>query len=160
MPPVRPLTPRRGELLLVSSSGGVVLDLFGLAPWWRGRPRRWVSVHASDTDELLADESVTWQPELSPRSALLLVRNVTGAVRSLRREPVAAVVSAGSGVAVPWFLAAFVCHVPRVWVETLNVVGRPGLASRVCARMASVVLVQHPHQVGRHRRALMVGELY
>ncbi len=81
-------------------------------------------------------------------------------MRELRRQPVDVILSAGSGVAVPWFVAAWLCRVPRVWVETFNVLGRPGLAARTCAAMATTVIVQHPQLVARHRRALYVGELY
>jgi hypothetical protein len=151
---------RSAEVLLVSSSGGVLLDVLALAPWWRDRPHRWVCVSAPDSLELLAGDAVSWQPELRPAAVLAVARAAVQALRSLRRQRVAMVVSAGSGIAVPWFLAAYLCRIPRVWVETFNVVGRPGLASRFCASLASAVLVQHPHLVARHRRAVLVGELY
>lgn len=148
------------HVLVVSSSGGVLLDVMALSHWWKRHRVRWVSVPAPDTQDLLSGRSVTWSAELRPGSVLAVVGAVVGAVRDLRARPVGVIVSAGSGVAVPWFVAGWLCRIPRVWVETLNVRGRPGLAARTCAALASTVIVQHPDLLARHRRALYVGELY
>jgi UDP-N-acetylglucosamine:LPS N-acetylglucosamine transferase len=147
-------------VLLVSSSGGVLLETIALGPWWRGQARRWVAVHAPDTAELLDGERVRWAPELGLSRPLALAAAVGRAVRDLRADPVDLLVSAGTGVAVPYFLAARILGVPALWIETFNVIGRPGLASRICGRLATAVLVQHPHLLERHRRAVYVGELY
>lgn len=146
--------------VLVSSSGGVLLDVLALRPWWERGPVLAVAVPAVDTRALLDGLPVRWEDELRPRRVLAVLRRVAGAARVLRAVPTLAVVSAGSGVAVPWFVAARLCGVPALWVETLNVVGRPGLAARLCARLATSVVVQHPHLVDRHRRCVLVGELY
>jgi hypothetical protein len=45
-------------------------------------------------------------------------------------------------------------------VETFNIVDRAGLAARLCARLASGVVVQRPHLLAQHRRAVNVGELW
>ena len=55
------------------------------------------------------------------------------------------VVSAGTGVAVPVFVAARSRGVTSWWVETHNLVGRPGLAARVCGAMAARVSVSYTH---------------
>lgn len=146
--------------VLVSSSGGVLLDVLALRVFWECGPVLAVAVPAVDTRALLDGLDVRWVPELGPRRVLAVLRSVLTATRVLRAQPCRAVLSAGSGVAVPWFLAARLCGVPALWVETLNVVGRPGLAARLCARLATAVVVQHPHLVGRHRRCVQVGELY
>lgn len=146
--------------MLISSSGGVLLDLLALRPWWSERDVRWVAVRADDTEQVLAGLPVTWVPELRPRHPFAVLSAVLDARRRLRTEGIDAVVSAGSGVAVPWFLAARWCGVPALWLETFNVIGRPGLAARLCARLATSVVVQHPHLLGRHDRAVYIGELY
>ena len=151
-------------MFLISSNGGVLLDVMALAPWWEHHTVRWVSVAAEDTRDVLASYDVAWwselRPALRPAFALDAARALRFAWRELHRVPGALIVSAGSGVAIPWFVAAWIARVPRVWVETFNVRGRPGLAARLCARLASTVIVQHPELMARHRRALYVGELY
>jgi UDP-N-acetylglucosamine:LPS N-acetylglucosamine transferase len=148
------------RVLLVSSSGGVLPDLLALRPWWGRYDASWVAVDAPDTRELLAGERVRWTPELSPGRPDVVLAAVPAARATLRASRVDLVVSAGSGVAVPWFLAARTVGVRAVWVETFNIVDRAGLAARLCARLASQVVVQRPHLLGRHRRAVDVGELW
>lgn len=147
-------------VLLVSSSGGVLLDLLALRPWWAPGPVRWVAVPSEDTRENLRDQDVRWVPELAPERGGALVVALWDALRDLRARRPRVVVSAGSGVALPWFVAARVLGVPALWVETLNVLDRPGLAAQACGRLATSVVVQHPHLLQRHRRCVLVGELY
>jgi UDP-N-acetylglucosamine:LPS N-acetylglucosamine transferase len=148
-----------GPVVLVSSSGGVLLDVLALEPWWGRYDTRWVAVRAADTVGLLASARVTWAPELAPTRPDRVAAATAAALRQLRHWRPRAVLSAGSGVAVPYFLAARTLGVPALWVETYNVVGRPGVASRVAASLATAVVVQHPELVARHRRCVYVGEL-
>lgn len=148
------------RILLVSSSGGVLLDLVALRPWWSRHEVSWVAVPAQDTAELLDGQRVTWSPELTAREPLAVARATAVARRHLVRERVDLVVSAGTGVAVPYFLAARLTRTPAWWVETLNVVQGAGIAARLCARLSELVVVQHGHQLADHPRALHVGELY
>jgi UDP-N-acetylglucosamine:LPS N-acetylglucosamine transferase len=148
------------RVLLVSSSGGVLLDLLALRPWWSRHEVSWVAVPGSDTREVLAGERVLWTPELTPRQPIAVARAVIAARRHLRRERIDLVVSAGTGVAVPYFLAARQAGVPAWWVETLNVLAGSGIAARVCARAGDLVVVQHSAMLADYPRALFVGELY
>jgi UDP-N-acetylglucosamine:LPS N-acetylglucosamine transferase len=145
---------------LVSSSGGVLLDLLGLRPWWSRHDVSWVAVPAPDTREVLAGDRVTWAAELTPRQPLAVLRAVAAARRHLRSERIDLVVSSGTGVAVPYFLAARSLGVSAWWVETLNVLAGGGIAARICARASELVLVQHVSLLRHHPRALYVGELY
>jgi hypothetical protein len=147
-------------LLLVTSSGGVLLDLLALRPWWERFERQWVAVPAVDTTESLVGEEVLWQDEVGIGHPVAFA----GATRRARRLLVSrrfdVVVSAGTGLAVPWFSVARTMGVPCTWVETLNLVGEPGKSAAICQRLATRVLVQRPELVGDRRRAAFVGELY
>jgi UDP-N-acetylglucosamine:LPS N-acetylglucosamine transferase len=151
---------RRQRILLVSSSGGVLLDMMALRPFWDRHDVHWVSVDAPDTRELLTDQRVDWVGELSPRQPIEVVRGICAARALITERDIELVISAGSGVAVPYFVAARLAGIPAWWVETLNVIGVPGLAARCCARLSQRVVVQHSHLLARHRRAVNVGELY
>jgi Oligosaccharide biosynthesis protein Alg14 like len=148
------------RVLLVSSSGGVLLDLLAMRPWWEGHDVSWVSVRASDTESALAGESVVWEPEQSARAPLGVARGVRRAWRTLGRERPDLIVSAGTGVAVAFFAVAKVRRIPSVWVETFNMVASPGLAARLCARLADRVLVQREEIVDSRPRSVLIGELY
>ncbi|MGL5811014.1 MAG: UDP-N-acetylglucosamine--LPS N-acetylglucosamine transferase [Nocardioides sp.] len=144
----------------MSSSGGVLLDLLALRPWWSRHQSRWVSVLASDTEIALAGAPVRWESEIGAAD----LRPLAGALRRARRDLVDdrpdVIVSAGTGVAVAYFIAGRLMRIPTLWVETFNMIDRPGLAARLCARMADRVLVQRSELVITRRRAVFIGELY
>ena len=148
------------DVLLVSSSGGVLLELLALQTWWSRHRPRWVCVAAPDTRDVLAGQSVTWVPEHSASRPWTLPFAVAAAWRDLGRHRPDVVVSPGTGVAVGYFVAAKLRRIPTVWIETLNLVGRPGLAARVCTALAGAVLVQRPELVASRPRSVYVGELY
>jgi hypothetical protein len=148
------------RVLLVSSSGGVLLDLLALRPWWAAKERLWLVVDAPDTSDALAGEAVVFAPEVRPSSPAALLRGTARALRLLRRERIGCVVTAGSGIAVPVFAAAAVLRVPSFWLETRNVLDASGLAARLGGRLATSMLVQHPSLLAAHSRAALLDELY
>jgi hypothetical protein len=150
----------RYRVLLVSSSGGVLLDLLALEPWWSRHDVSWVAVRAPDTATLLAGQRVHWEREQQTgRPAGVLAAAVRG-WRILRRERPDVIISAGTGVAVGVFAAARVLRIPAVWLETFNLVDTVGVASKICGRLAAAVLVQRPSLLGSRPRAVLIGELY
>jgi Oligosaccharide biosynthesis protein Alg14 like len=150
----------RYRVLLVSSSGGVLLDLLALRPWWSRHSVSWIAVQAPDTAALLKDERVHWEREQSGRRLLPLLTATFRALRMLRGERPDLIISAGSGVAVGVFIAARLLRIPALWLETFNVVGTPGIASSICGKLAAAVLVQRPSLVQSRPRAVLLGELY
>ena len=69
-------------------------------------------------------------------------------------------VSAGAGVAIAYFVGARLLRVPTVWIETWNAVEPSGISSRVCAHLASLVIVQQPELLVPRPSAMYVGALY
>src|SRR5689334_5211528 len=106
------MTRRPYRVLLVSSSGGVLLDLLALRPWWQRHEVVWVAVPAPDTEVALAGQRVHWAPDLSVRDRWRVLPATWRALRLLRRERIDVVVSAGTGVAVGFFVAARLLRVP------------------------------------------------
>lgn len=150
----------RYRVLLVSSSGGVLLDILALKPWWSRHQVSWVAVQAPDTTALLKEQQVHWEPEQSASRPLPMLAAVARALRILRAERPDVIVSAGSGVAVGVFIAARLLRVPALWLETFNIVDSPGIASKVCGKLAAAVLVQRPALLATRPRAVLLGELY
>lgn len=149
-----------GTVLLVSSSGGVLLELLALRPWWSRHRIAWAAVRAVDTEAELAGCSVAWLPELAARRPLAVLPALLRAARILRAVRPSLIVSAGSGPAIPFFVLAAIKGIPTFWISTLNVSGKPGISARLCARLASRVLVQRPVQRDMHPGAVVIGELY
>jgi UDP-N-acetylglucosamine:LPS N-acetylglucosamine transferase len=103
---------------------------------------------------------VYWEREQSASRPVGVVAAVARALRILRRERPDLIISAGSGVAVGVFIAARLMRVPALWLETFNIVGAPGVASRLCGRLAAAILVQRPSLAASRPRAVLLGELY
>src|SRR5215472_2151620 len=100
------------RILLVSSSGGVLLDLLALEPWWARYGTVWAAVKAADTASVLSGLRVHWVSEISVRRPFALVVGFVQAWCILRRERPELVISAGSGPAIPFFVIARVMGIP------------------------------------------------
>lgn len=148
------------HVLAVSSSGGVLLDLLALRPWFARHEVTWAVARAVDTEGALVGEHVHWVPERPGSAPWLVLPGLVEALRRLRADRPDVVISAGTGVAIPYFVAARVLGVPSVWVDTFNLVGRRGRAALICAGLASLVLVQRGSLVGTSSKTVAVGELY
>lgn len=97
--------------------------------------------------------------EVSLRNPLVLPRSIFRAYRILAKEKPDLVISAGTGVAVGFFMAAKLMRISRFWIETFNLVETNGVAARICSRLANEVLIQKESLLAIHPRAVIIGEL-
>ena len=148
------------RLLVVSDSGGVLLDLLALEPWWSRHDTTWHAVSAPDTRSVLTGHDVRWVPEVRAARWWSMPAALGRAFRALRVSRPDVLVSAGAGVAIVYFVGARLFRVPAIWIETWNAVEPSGISSRICARLASLVLVQQPALLGPRPSAMYVGALY
>jgi hypothetical protein len=148
------------RILLVSSSGGVLLDLLALEPWWSRYDTVWAVVRAADTESVLAGRPVHWIRDASLRQPLGVVTSLAQAWRILYNERPDLIVSAGSGPAIGFFLAARGLGIPTFWLSTLNMLTTPGISARICGRLASRVLLQQRSMLKAHPGGIVIGEIY
>src|SRR5262249_62132331 len=120
----------RYRVLLVSSSGGVLLDLLALKPWWSRHDVSWIAVRAEDTAALLTGQRVHWEREQSARRPLGVLAAAVRSVRMLRRERPDVIISSSTGAAVGGFLAARVLRIPALWLEAFHLADAGGVASQ------------------------------
>ena len=148
------------RLLLVSSSGGVLLELLALEPWWVRYDAVWAVVRAADTVSALAGQRVYWIRESSVRRPLGIFPGLAQAWRIIHMVRPELIVSAGSGPAISFFLVARVLGIPTFWISTLNILTTPGISAKICARLSSRVLLQQQSMLGAHSNGVVIGELY
>jgi hypothetical protein len=148
------------RILLVSSSGGVLLDLLALKPWWSRHDVVWAAVRAADTASALAGQRVYCIRDVSVRRPLGFLSGLVQAWRILRSERPGLIVSAGSGPAISFFFAARALGIPTFWVSSLNILTTPGISAKICAGLSSRVLLQQQSMLGAHPNGIVVGELY
>jgi UDP-N-acetylglucosamine:LPS N-acetylglucosamine transferase len=146
-------------VLLVSTQGGHLAHLIALRGWWEGKNRLWVCPHTPDVVDRLAGERVVLSYSPTTRNVPNLMRNLALAVRLLRRERPALVVSAGAGVAVPFFVAAWLLGIPSVFIEVYDRVDTPTMTGRLCGPFTTRRMVQWQSQLKFYPDASLVGPL-
>ncbi|MQW74762.1 UDP-N-acetylglucosamine--LPS N-acetylglucosamine transferase [Nocardioides sp. dk4132] len=147
------------EVLLITSQGGHLAQLLTMRGWWSGRDRAWVAPDTADVADRLAGERVIHSFSPTTRHLPNLVRNAFLALRVLRRERPALVVSAGAGVAVPFFVAARAMGIPTVFIEVYDRVDTPTMTGRLCGPFTTRRIVQWEDQLAFYPDARLVGPL-
>lgn len=147
------------KVALVSSSGGHLLQLHQLRPWWEKHERVWVTFEMPDSRSLLAGERVFWAHHPTTRNVRNLLRNAVLAWRVLRRERPDLVVSTGAAVAFPFFLLGRILRVKTVYVEVYDRIDLPTLTGRLCYPLSDRFLLQWDSQKRFYPRGQVIGRL-
>lgn len=151
---------QRGVLaMLVCSSGGHLMQLHALRPWWGEHRRVWVTFDKPDARAVLSDEEVEWAHHPTTRNVKNTLANLRLAWRVLRRRRPDIVVSNGAGVAFPFFLVARLLRIPTVYVEVFDRIDSPTLTGRLCYPISNLFLLQWPEQGRYYRKGLVIGRL-
>jgi UDP-N-acetylglucosamine:LPS N-acetylglucosamine transferase len=149
----------RQRVLLVTSPGGHLVQLKALEGWWQEHQRVWVTFDAADVRSALAGERIVAAHHPTTRNLLNLVRNTVLAFRLLRRDRPDLVVSAGAGVAVPFFWLAWLLGIRTVYLEVFDRIDSPTLTGRLCYPVATHFLVQWEEQRQFYPEGINVGTL-
>jgi beta-1,4-N-acetylglucosaminyltransferase len=132
------------RLLLVSSTGGHLLQLVALSDAFEGFERVWVTFDAGDSRALLAGQDVVHAHSPTNRNVPNLLRNLLLAWRVVRRVRPGAVVTTGAGVAVPFAWVGRLFGARVVYVESLTRIDEPSLTYRLIRPVVSRTYVQWP----------------
>ncbi|TDC01163.1 UDP-N-acetylglucosamine--LPS N-acetylglucosamine transferase [Micromonospora fluostatini] len=146
-------------LLLVGSSGGHLAQLLALRPWYERWPRCWVTFDTPEAVSLLTGEDLVPAYHPTTRNIPNLLRNAWLAVRVLRQRRIAAVVTTGAGVAVPFVVLAWLRGIPTVYIEVYDRIDTATLTARLCRPFLSAMLVQWEEQRRQYPEATVVGTL-
>lgn len=147
------------KVMMVCSSGGHLTQLFQLREWWENHERVWVSFKDDHARAMLQGERVEFAYSPTTRNIPNAVRNLGLAVRLLRSERPAVVVSDGAGIAFPFFLAARALGIRTVYIEVYDRISRPTLTGRLCYPLAELFLLQWPTQAKAYPKGKLVGGL-
>ena len=149
----------RPVILLVGSSGGHLAQLLALKPWYERWRRCWVTFDTPEAVSLLDGEDLIAAHHPTTRNIPNLVRNAWLALRTFRRREIAAVVTTGAGVAVPFVVLARLRGIPAVYIEVYDRIDTPTLTARLCRPFLSAMLVQWEEQRRQYPEATVVGTL-
>jgi UDP-N-acetylglucosamine--N-acetylmuramyl-(pentapeptide) pyrophosphoryl-undecaprenol N-acetylglucosamine transferase len=139
--------PPKGGTLLVGSTGGHLEELVRLRrrlPDSHG-PAEWVTFDDPQARSLLAGERVHYVPYVPPRGYLPAITTLPTAHRILRHRRFDRLVSTGSGIALPFFVAARALNVASHYIESAARTEGPSLTGKLVARIPGVHLyTQYP----------------
>ncbi len=144
---------------LVSSSGGHLLQLHQLKPWWQKHDRYWVTFPTRDASSLLSHEEVHWAHHPTTRNIPNLLRNLLLAWRLLSTQRPDVIVTTGAGVAFPFFLVARWLGVKTVYLEVYDRIELRTLTGRLCHPWSDLFLVQWEEQEDLYPGARAIGRV-
>jgi UDP-N-acetylglucosamine:LPS N-acetylglucosamine transferase len=147
------------RVLLVCSSGGHLIQLHNLRPWWERHDRMWVTFSKPDSRSLLAGERVAWAHHPTTRNLPNLARNLLLAWRLLRSFRPDVVVSSGAGVAFPFFLVARLLGQKTVYVEVYDRIDSATMTGRLCYPFSNLFLLQWEEQRRSYPKGVVIGSL-
>ncbi|MDQ3866708.1 MAG: UDP-N-acetylglucosamine--LPS N-acetylglucosamine transferase [Actinomycetota bacterium] len=147
------------RILLVSSSGGHLLQLYRLSGWWEKHERLWVTFDTADAISILEHENTVWAFRPTTRNLGNLARNMLLARRVLKTFRPSIVVSTGAGVAFPFFVLARIHRIKTVYVEVYDRIDLPTLTGRLCYRFSDLFLIQWEEQKRFYPRGQLIGRL-
>jgi hypothetical protein len=145
--------------MLVCSSGGHLLQLYRLKPWWQKHERRWVTFKMPDSLSMLGGEEVAWAYQPTTRNIPNLLRNLRLAWRLLRRHRPHVIVSSGAGVAVPFFLLGRLFGMKTIYIEVYDRIDLSTLTGRLVYPFTDLFLLQWEEQRRFYPRGRMIGRL-
>lgn len=137
---------KSAKLLLVSSSGGHLKHLTETASAWENYERVWVSFKQPDVQAALENERVHWAYYPTTRNIKNAIRNFFLALKVIPQEKPQAVISAGAGVAVPFFVAAKLFRVKTMYIECYDRPTLPTMTGKMLYILADSFNVQNEEQ--------------
>ena len=148
------------RLLLITSSGGHIFEMFCLKQFWQDKDHYWISFDTSDAKYLLKDEKeVHWAHHPTVRNIPNLLRNLVMALRLLATNRPDMILTTGSGVAAPFLWLAKLKGIPTVFVESITRITEISLTARMVSPAVSKLLVQWPELLEKYPRAEYHGRI-
>lgn len=148
------------KVCLVGSSGGHLMHLYMLKPFWKDKERFWVSFDKEDARSLLKDEKMYPCYFPTNRNLKNLVRNTRLAWKVLRRERPDLIISSGAAVAVPFFYIGKLLGAKLIFIEVFDRIEMTTLTGKLVYPIADRFIVQWDEQKRFYPRAINLGSIF
>jgi beta-1,4-N-acetylglucosaminyltransferase len=144
---------------LVTSKGGHLFQLSLVQELWNEYECFWVTFKGKDSESLLKNEKIYFAHYPESRNIFNALKNFFLALKVLKYEQPDVVISAGAGIAPPFFLACKLLNIKTIFIEPFDFIAFPSLSGQICYRITNHFLVQHKKQLQFYPRATYVGSL-
>lgn len=148
------------KVCMVGSSGGHLMHLYMLKPFWQNKRRFWVTFDKADARSLLKDEKMYSCYFPSNRSLKALVINTWKAIKILNKERPDLIVSTGAAPAIPFFYIGKLFGAKNIYIEVFDRINAPTLSGKICYPVADVFIVEWEEMKKVYPKAKNLGSIF
>ncbi len=148
------------KVCLVGSSGGHLIHLYMIKPFWTDKERFWVTFPKDDARSLLQGERVYACYYPTNRKIKNLIRNTFLAWKILRKEKPDFIISSGAAVAVPFFYLGKLLRSKCIYIEVYDRMNQSTLTGKMIYPIADRFIVQWETMKKVYPKAINLGSIF
>jgi UDP-N-acetylglucosamine:LPS N-acetylglucosamine transferase len=148
------------KVCLVGSSGGHLIHLYMLKPFWNSKERFWVTFDKEDAKSLLKNEKMYSCYYPTNRSLKALIKNTKIALKVLKKEKPDLIISSGAAVAVPFFYLGKLFGAKLIYIEVFDRIGKPTLTGKIVYPIVDKFIVQWEEQKQVYKKAINLESIF
>lgn len=148
------------KVCLVGSSGGHLMHLYMLKPFWDNKDRFWVTFDKEDARSLLKGERRYPLYFPSNRSVKALIINTWRALKILPKEKPDLIISSGAAGAVPFFWLGKLWKAKTIYIEVFDRIDSSTLAGKLCYPVTDMFIVEWDEMKKVYPKAINLGSIF
>ncbi len=134
------------KICIVCSSGGHLIQLYNLRPWWSKYERFWITFDKPDAGSILEGEKVYFAHHPTNKNIKNLIRNTWRAFKILLKQRPHLIISTGAGVAIPFFYVGKLLGAKLIYLEVYDRLDAATLTGKIVYPIVDKFLVQWEEQ--------------
>ncbi len=148
------------KVCLVGSSGGHLMHLYMLKPFWEDKERFWVTFDKEDARSLLEGERMIPCYYPSNRSLKGLLINTRLAWKVIRKERPDLIISTGAAVAVPFFYVGKMFGAKTIYLEVFDRIDHSTMSGKMVYPVSDRFIVQWKEMKKIYHKAIDLGSIF
>lgn len=152
--------PNKLKICLVGSSGGHLMHLYMLKPFWENNERFWVTFDKEDARSLLKGEKMYKAYYPSNRSIKALIINTWRALKILTKEKPNLIISSGAAPAIPFFWLGKLFGAKTIYIEVFDRIDAPTIAGKICRPVSDAFIVEWEEMTRVYKKSINLGSIF
>lgn len=153
-------TKKKLKICFVGSSGGHLMHLYMLKPFWKSKDRFWVTFDKEDARSLLEGEKMYPCYYPSNRSLKALIINSWIAIKILFKEKPNLIISSGAAPAIPFFYFGKLFKAKTIYIEVFDRIDNPTLSGKLCYPVTDKFIVEWDEMKKVYPKAINLGSVF
>ena len=148
------------KVCLVSSSGGHLMHLYMLKPFWQDKDRFWVTFDKEDARSLLDGERMYPCYYPSNRSLKALFINTILAIKILPKERPDLIISSGAAPAIPFFWIGKLLGAKTIYIEVFDRFDKSTVTGKMVYPVTDKFIVEWEEMKNVYPKAVNLGSIF